>query len=86
MPLLHFVDEELIKEFEKRDNSEAQDSVFPEHDFLLSSFNIGLRLNDLKQLTYVDVMKMFVCYLENQKPREDVIEREATQEDIDSFF
>ena len=86
MPFLHFVNEELVEEFEKNPRTGDKQAVFPEHDFLLSALNIGFRIEDLKHLTFVDVMKVFLCYVSNQKTNEEENEREATQKDIDSFF
>ena len=43
-------------------------------------------IEDLKHLTFVDVMKVFLCYVSNQKTNEEENESEATQKDIDSFF
>ena len=86
MPFLHFVSEELVEEFEKNPRTNNKEQIFPEHDFLLSALNIGFRIEDLKHLTFVDVVKVFLCYVSNQKRTEEENEREATQQDIDSFF
>lgn len=73
----NFVDEELIKEFEKIECSGDSEEVFPEHSFIASAFKIGLNINDLKELTYVDVMKILISYIdkksEEQKPSQKQI-------------
>ena len=75
------MDEELSKEIDRKIKSKHQTKeVFPEHEFLGSCLRIGLGLSDLKELTYVDVMKIFVSYIEEKK------ERVATQKDIDKLL
>lgn len=53
-----------------------------------SCLRIGLTLNDLKKLTYVEVMKTMISYLDlkkdDKKKKSNV--REATQADIDRFL
>lgn len=73
----NFVDEELIKELEKIESSGGED-IFPEHSFVASALRIGLNINDLKELTYVDVMKILISYIDKksevQKPTQSQIE------------
>lgn len=57
--------------------------LFPEHHFLLACFRLGLTIQDLKFLTYVDIMKIFLS-IETKK--EDTGVREATQADIDRLL
>lgn len=57
--------------------------LFPEHHFLLTCFRLGLTIQDLKFLTYVDIMKIFLS-IETKK--EDTGVREATQADIDRLL
>ncbi len=81
MPWIAFVDEELSKEIDRKiKNKEKTKEVFPEHEFLGSCLRVGLSLNDLKELTYVDVMKVLISYIEEKK------ERVATQRDIDKLL
>lgn len=81
MPWIAFVDEELSKEIDRKIKSKEQTKeVFPEHEFLGSCLRIGLSLNDLKELTYVDVMKILIGYIDEKK------ERVATQRDIDKLL
>ena len=53
-----------------------------------SCLRIGLTLNDLKKLTYVEVMKTMISYLDfkkDEKKKKSNV-REATQADIDRFL
>ena len=73
----NFVDEELIKELDKIECSGDSEDIFPEHSFIASALKIGLNINDLKELTYVDVMKILISYIdkksEEQKPTQEHI-------------
>lgn len=93
MPLTAFVDSKVQSELEKiykenKNKSNDEESVFPEHDFLATCLKIGLAITDLKILTYVDVLKIFISFCkENEKygnkgntDKNGV--REATPEDI----
>ena len=57
--------------------------LFPEHHFLLACFRLGLTIQDLKFLTYVDIMKIFLS-IETKKENTGV--RKATQADIDRLL
>lgn len=83
MPLTTFVDEKIIKELSKI-NEDSENSIFPEHDFYLACIRLGLRIEDLRYLSYLDVLKIFVC-LNKQKPKNKK-ERKATQADIDRLL
>ena len=64
-----------------KENSNSKD-IFPEHEFLSSCLRIGLTISDLKELKYIDVMKIFFTFVgETQKK-----ERKATQSDIDKLL
>ena len=73
----NFVDEEVFKEYEKIPNSGNDKDKFPEHSFLASSLKIGLTINDLKELSYIDVMKIFLTYIDvneyEKKPTQNQI-------------
>lgn len=89
MPWVPFVDDKLKKEIDKLGDSEDSGKItFPESSFLSSCLRIGLTLNDLKKLTYVEVMKTMISYLDlkkdDKKKKSNV--REATQADIDRFL
>lgn len=70
----------------KRIPQSPTDNKYPEHDFLLSCLNLGLKYDDLKHFTYVDIMKVFLSsYKSSQKTKKEDV-REATQADINNFL
>lgn len=75
------MDKKVTDELEKRNNedNETSESIFPEHEFLMACLKIGLKIEDLKLLTYVDVLKMFIVTIEEYEQEN---EEEATQEQI----
>lgn len=77
------MDEKVFKELEKI-NGKGKKSIFPEHEFLAACLRIGLRIKDLKILTYVDVLKIFISFFDNDKEEENTT-RMATQEDIQNL-
>lgn len=81
MPWIAFVDEELSKELDKIKGDSKIKEVFPEHEFLGSCLRIGLTISDLKELTYVDVMKIFITFIGSK-----TTQKEATQRDIDKLL
>ena len=81
MPSTTFVDEQVVEELSKI-NGDSEKSIFPEHDFYLACIRLGLRLEDLKYLSYIDVLKIFICL---SKPKNKK-ERKATQADIDRLL
>lgn len=65
---------------------DSEKVLFPEHHFLLACFRLGLTIQDLKFLTYVDIMKIFLS-IEGQKQDEKTeVARPATQADIDRLL
>ena len=83
MPSTTFVSEEVIKELNKI-NEESEESIFPEHDFYLACIKVGLRIEDLKYLSYLDVLKIFICLNIQKEPKSKI--RKATQADIDRLL
>ena len=90
MPSTTFVDSKVQSELEKiykknEANIDSEESVFPEQDFLATCLKIGLTIADLKILTYVDVLKIFISFCK-ENVREGNTEkngvREATAEEI----
>ena len=81
MPSTTFVDEQVVEELSKI-NGDSEESIFPEHDFYLACIRLGLRLEDLKYLSYIDVLKIFI-FLSKPKNKK---ERKATQADIDRLL
>ena len=55
---------------------ESTISAFPEHEFIGTCIKFGMSIQDLKQLTYVDVMKILYTQIEKKTKR-------ATQSDWD---
>lgn len=55
---------------------ENKTSVFPEHEFLATCIKFGFTIQDLKQLTYIEVMKTLYTQIETKTKR-------ATQKDWD---
>lgn len=81
MPLIAFVNEEVSKELEKSSGDDTQ-VLFPEHHFLSACLSIGLTIQDLKILNYIDVIKIFIS-LTSKKQKQ---EKKATQKDIDRLL
>lgn len=87
MPLVPFVDDRLEEELNKKiKTNSGKQPTFPEQSFLLSSLKLGLTLNDLKQLTYVEVMKLILECLDTPENKETEKIKNATQADIDKFY
>ena len=78
------MDEQVADALEEinNENSKTSESIFPEHEFLNTCLKLGLRIEDLKHLTYVDILKMFIVTIKEQKQEN---EEEATQEQIDDI-
>lgn len=86
MPSITFVDEEAIKELKKIVESEEEINLkFPEHDFFATALKIGLTIEDLKELTYVDILKIFISFLQKDKDKTKNGVRKATQEEINQL-
>ena len=66
---------------------DSEEPLFPEHHFLLACLRLGLTIQDLRFLTYVDVMKIFLSIesREGAKGSTSAV-REATQADIDRLL
>ena len=62
---------------------DSEEVLFPEHHFLLASLRLGLTIQDLKILSYVDIVKIFLS-IETKK--EENKTRTATQADIDRLL
>lgn len=63
----------------------SKEPLFPEHQFILACLRIGLTIQDLKILNYVDVMKIFLS-IDYGKKQEKSNVRNATQKDIDRLL
>ena len=58
---------------------------FPEHDFFATALKIGITIEDLKELTYVDILKIFISFLQKDKDKTTNGVRKATQEEINQL-
>jgi len=86
LPSITFVDEEAIKELKKLVKSEEEINLkFPEHDFFATALKIGITIEDLKELTYVDILKIFISFLQKDKDKTTNGVRKATQEEINQL-
>jgi hypothetical protein len=86
LPSITFVDEEAIKELKKIVKSEEEINLkFPEHDFFATALKIGITIEDLKELTYVDILKIFISFLQKDKDKTTNGVRKATQEEINQL-
>lgn len=78
-----FIDEEVITELEKIPSTNTKTNIFPEHEFIKICLEYGLSIEDLKKLTYTDVIKIFISsYIEKQEKSAKKF-KEATQTDWD---
>ena len=79
----NFIDEEVVKELEKIPNNSTKTNIFPEHEFLKICLDYGLSIEDLRKLTYIDIIKIFISsYMEKQEEKVEKF-KEATQADWD---
>ena len=80
------MDKKVFERLEKtnKDNASQEKSLFPEHEFLVACLRMGLKVEDLKILTYIDVLKIFISFFDNEK-EEKKGTRVATQEDIQNL-
>lgn len=87
MPSLHFYNEEVFKEIEKLQNKEQsnEEDLFEEHQFILDCLEMGLTLDNLKELSYVDVLKMMICRIKKFKKSEKPQIKKASQSDWDAL-
>ena len=77
------MDKKLSEELEKIKTNGKEKEIFPEHEFVASCLRIGLSISDLKQMTYVDVMKILLAYIGyGESEKKDI----ATQKDIDRLL
>lgn len=78
-----FIDEKVSKELERINKCSGNDTdvLFPEHYFLSACLKLGLTMKDLENLTYIDVLKIFLSIdtKKEEKPKYKI----ATQADWD---
>lgn len=78
------MDKKVFEELEKVESSNKK-SIFPEHEFLTACLRIGLKIEDLKILTYIDVLKIFITIFNNNEKEEKTGTRIATKKDIEKM-
>lgn len=78
-----FIDETVSKELENINKSSGDDIevLFPEHYFLSACLKMGITIKDLENLTYIDVVKIFLSCTSKKKTKT----RKATQADWDKL-
>ena len=64
-----------------RSNSNVEED-YPEQEFIASCLRVGLTIEDLKELTYIESMKVLYSFLEKKGTNQ----RNATQADIDRLL
>lgn len=82
----NFTDEQVSKELDKIGEESKEKSVFPEHEFLNTCLGLNLSIEDLKVLSYIDVIKMLILMNKTIKENTPKDYREATQADIDRLL
>lgn len=64
----------------KNNNNETSD--MEEHSFISACLQSGFSINDLKEMEYVDVAKILLCMI----PQNKKYERKATAQDWDNLM
>ena len=83
MPWIAFVDNKLYEKIEKISKSDGNIiEEYPEQEFIASCLRVGLTTKDLKELTYIEAMKVLYSFLE----KKGISQRKATQADIDKLL
>lgn len=62
----------------KLPKNQEQDEALDEHKFIANCLQIGLKIEDLKQMQYKDVAKIMLCFVDKKQTS-----RKATQADWD---
>lgn len=84
MPWIAFVDNELYEKIQNinTDNEELVEE-YPEQEFIASCLRVGLTIDDLKEVTYIEAMKILYSTIEKKKNKKV---RKATQADWDRLM
>lgn len=78
------MDNELLEELEKLPKSnEPVNENLEEAQFIANCLMIGLRIDDLKQMEYKDVVKILLCFSNNSENKNK--KKQATQNDWDAL-
>lgn len=87
----HFVNKELNDELERKlknkDKKEDKHDIFPEHVFVGTCLQARLTVDNLKSMTYVDIMKVLISLVPDTSEinNSKIKIRRATQEDMDKM-
>lgn len=60
----------------------SESEALEEHQFIAICLRLGLKIEDLKQLEYKDVVKIMLCFIDESKEKI----KKATQNDIDKLL
>ena len=84
MPWIDFVDNELYEKIQNI-NTDTEELVeeYPEQEFIVSCLRVGLTIDDLKEITYIEAMKILYSTIEKKKNKKV---RKATQADWDRLM
>ena len=84
MPWIAFVDNELYEKIQNinTDNEELVEE-YPEQEFIASCLRVGLTIDDLKEITYIEAMKILYSTIEKKKNKKV---RKATQAEWDRLM
>ena len=75
------MDNELIEAISKVKKKNRESNFLEEHIFIANCLQVGLKIEDLKQLDYKDVAKILLSFSLEEKKQE-----RASQSDIDNFL
>lgn len=79
----NFYDENLENELNKiTSKNDEEENIFLEHNFIGNCIKFGLNINDLKILSYVDVLKILLSQINIKKSKSI---KKATQKDWDNL-
>ena len=65
-------------------DKKTKETSLEEHQFIASCLQIGLTINDLKQMKFKDTMKIMLCFMRNDEKNDEI--KKATQADIDKLL
>lgn len=80
------MNDEVSEELKKLSSGDEEEATFPEHSFIATCLRVGLTINDLKEMTYVDVMKILLSFMPRKSEEEENGYRKATQADWDRLM
>lgn len=77
------MDKELDDELKLLPSNDKKVDNLQDYMLVANCLSVGITLQDLKELTYVDVLKILLCFNEDRIKRK---KEEASQKDIDKFL